>query len=211
MENLEQFTSLFFTTSTLEKLFLFNEEAPLIFTRFYFWGFFAVVMVLFSLLHKKNWMRNVFLLVVSLFFYYKTSGLFVLILLFSTFSDYFLGFAIHKAKEKTRKMIWASISVFINLFVLVYFKYAYFFTDAYNGLFNSELKVFNHFAHFANQTSGGGYDVNAILLPVGISFFTFQTISYSIDIFRGRIKPVNSILDFGFYVSFFPQLVAGPI
>ena len=71
--------------------------------------------------------------------------------------------------------------------------------------------MFNHFAQFANETVGTAYSVNQILLPVGISFFTFQTISYSVDVYKEKIKPVNSILDFGFYVSFFPQLVAGPI
>jgi alginate O-acetyltransferase complex protein AlgI len=211
VESLGGFLQIFFSQKNLEKLVFFNEETPLIFTRFFFWGFFAVVMVLFSVLHKKIWMRNCFLFFASIFFYYKTSGLFVLILLFSTLSDYLLGFGIYKASNKKFKLSLAALSVAINLFVLAYFKYAYFFTDAYNELFSTNLQVFNHFAQFSNSTFGTGYDINNILLPVGISFFTFQTISYSIDIYRGRIKPVNSILDFGFYVSFFPQLVAGPI
>jgi alginate O-acetyltransferase complex protein AlgI len=211
VENLEEFFSLFFSVQNLKNLLLFNEKTPLIFTRFFFWGFFALVMIFFSFLHKKLWLRNAFLFFVSLFFYYKTSGLFVSILLFSTFSDYFLGWGIFHARKKALKLTLATISVVINLFVLGFFKYAYFFTENYNALFNEDLKIFNHFARFANEATGSTYDVNAILLPVGISFFTFQTISYSIDIYRKRIEPVKNILDFGFYVSFFPQLVAGPI
>ncbi len=168
-------------------------------------------MIVLSLFHKRIWLRNAFLFFVSLFFYYKTSGLFVSILLFSTISDYFLGKSIFNAVNKKTKLILTSISVAVNLLVLVYFKYAYFFTDSYNSLFATKYEIFNHFAHWSNLATGSQYQVNSILLPVGISFFTFQTISYSIDVYRERIKPVKSILDFGFYVSFFPQLVAGPI
>ena len=69
----------------------------------------------------------------------------------------------------------------------------------------------NVMAQWANSATGTHFSVDKILLPVGISFYTFQTISYSIDVYRGELKPVNNIIDFGFYVSFFPQLVAGPI
>jgi alginate O-acetyltransferase complex protein AlgI len=75
----------------------------------------------------------------------------------------------------------------------------------------TDVTVTNHFAYWSNSFFGTHFRFDKILLPVGISFFTFQTISYSVDIYRGLIKPVHNILDFGFYVSFFPQLVAGPI
>ncbi|MBL4669866.1 MAG: MBOAT family protein, partial [Flavobacteriales bacterium] len=91
------------------------------------------------------------------------------------------------------------------------FKYAYFFTDSFNAFFQTNYEVFNHFAHWTNSYADTHFTVNKILLPVGVSFYTFQTISYAIDVYRKEIKPVKSILDFGFYVSFFPQLVAGPI
>jgi D-alanyl-lipoteichoic acid acyltransferase DltB (MBOAT superfamily) len=98
------------------------------------------------------------------------------------------------------------------LSLLFYFKYAYFIVENLNSFFETNLKVFNHFAFWVNEATGSQhFEVSQILLPVGISFFTFQTISYSVDIYRGKIKPVDSIFDFGFYVSFFPQLVAGPI
>lgn len=109
------------------------------------------------------------------------------------------------------KRSWLAISIFINLFLLVYFKYAYFFTESINEVLGTHIEVMNHFAHFTNVMYDTNFRVDAILLPVGISFFTFQTMSYSIDIYRGDVKPVKSLLDFGFYVSFFPQLVAGPI
>ncbi|HET6243283.1 MAG: MBOAT family protein [Bacteroidetes bacterium] len=168
-------------------------------------------MVFLSLFHKRIWLRNAFLFFVSLFFYYKTSGLFISILLFSTLCDYTLGLSIYKMQKKSWKMLLTALSIVINLFVLAYFKYAYFFTDSYNALFSTKIEIFNHFAHWSNIASGSQYQVNSILLPVGISFFTFQTISYSIDVYRERINPVRNIMDFGFYVSFFPQLVAGPI
>jgi len=78
-------------------------------------------------------------------------------------------------------------------------------------MFNTNFEVVNLMAQLANDATGSHFDVDKILLPVGISFYTFQTISYSIDIYRKEVKPVNNIIDFGFYVSFFPQLVAGPI
>lgn len=201
----------FFNISNLKHLFTYNEGEPMIFTGFFFWGFFAFVLFVYSFIHKKRSTRNAFLFFVSLFFYYKTSGLFISILLFSTLIDFFIGKFIYASKTKLSKKLFVSTSIFINLFVLCYFKYAYFFTDSYNELFQTNYHVFNHFAQFTNATVGTSFSVNQILLPVGISFFTFQTISYSIDVYREKIKPVKSILDFGFYVSFFPQLVAGPI
>ena len=183
----------------------------MIFTQFFFWGFFAVVLFFYSLIYKKRGLRNAYLFIVSLFFYYKTSGLFVSILLFSTISDFIIGQLIYGSKKKLFRQLFVATSVFINLFVLAYFKYAYFFTESFNEFFSTNHEVFNHFAQWTNVNIGTHFEVNKILLPVGISFYTFQTISYSIDVYRKHIKPVRNILDFGFYVSFFPQLVAGPI
>ena len=180
-------------------IFAYNADSPLLFTQFYFWGFFALVYALFALImdrvpdalgNKKLHLRNVYLMFVSWFFYYKTSGLFLLILLFVTLSDWLIAQRIHKTKNK----FWLCLSVAIDLGFLAYFKYAYFFTDAFNDLFGTSYTI-----------------VDKIILPVGISFYIFQVISYTADVYRGRIQPVKNILDFGFYVSFFPQLVAGPI
>lgn len=200
-----------FNAETIKLALDYNSETPLIFTQLYFWIFFAIVLSIYSFIYKKNKLRNAFLFLVSIFFYYKTSGFFFSILLFSTFSDYLIGFAIEKGNTITKKKCWLGLSIFINLFVLFYFKYAYFFADSFNQLIGAEWHPINHFAEISNQLFGSSFRVDQILLPVGISFFTFQTMSYSIDIYRKEIKPVRSIIDFGFYVSFFPQLVAGPI
>ena len=195
----------------IKNILLYNEDSPLLFTRFYFWVFFAIVLAGYSLIYKQKAARNAYLFAISLFFYYKTSGFFVSILLVSTLTDFLIGKQIYSSKAIFIKKLWLSLSVFINLFILVYFKYAYFFTDAFNTLLGTDYTPINHFAYWSNSFFGSHFRFDKILLPVGVSFFTFQTISYSVDVFRGLVKPVRNILDFGFYVSFFPQLVAGPI
>lgn len=203
--------SQFFNIEYLKHIFLYQEESPLIFTAFYFWAFFAIILAIFSIIHKQRALRNAFLFFASLFFYYKTSGFFFFILIFSTFSDYFIGMIIHSRKKDWSQKSWVAVSVIINLFVLSYFKYAYFFTESYNNMFHTNHETFNVLAYWSNSWTGTHFDVDKILLPVGISFYTFQTISYAVDVYKKRIEPVKNILDFGFYVSFFPQLVAGPI
>ena len=191
--------------------FTYSVDEPLLFTQKYFWIFFALVMGGYSIVHKHTARRNTYLFLVSLFFYYKTSGFYFIILLFSTLADFLIGGAIYRNKVKWQRQSLVALSVVVNLFVLGYFKYAYFVADFIHDLTGIQLEVMNHFALWTNNAIGTNFVFEKILLPVGISFFTFQTISYSVDIYRGHIKPVKSILDFGFYVSFFPQLVAGPI
>lgn len=195
----------------LKNIFLFNQDAPLIFTRFYFWAFFAVVMTFYLVIYKKIAARNIYLFAVSLFFYYKTSGFYFFLLIFSTIVDYYIGMGVFRSNKKLTKKLLIALSVTVNLFVLSYFKYSYLFVDTVNYLFGTSFEVIDVLAKWSNNFTGTHFDVDKIILPVGISFFTFQTISYSIDIYRGKTKPVKNILDFGFYVSFFPQLVAGPI
>ncbi len=193
-------------------IFSFSEDFPLIFTQANFWIFFAVVYFIYSIVYRKKSLRSAYLFAISLLFYYKTSGLFIGILLFSTVNDFFLGRAIYNSKSDIVKKTLVAVSVIINLGTLCYFKYAYFFTESYNYLFQSNYEVINYLAQWANTWSEVDYfTVDKIILPVGISFYTFQTISYSVDIYRKQIKPLDSIIDFGFFVSFFPQLVAGPI
>ena len=195
-----------------QKMFSFDKENPLLFTQFYFWAFFAIVFAVFSLIKNKCLLRNAFLFFVSLFFYYKTSGLFTLILIFITIYNFFGAKWLNTRKKDLSRNIVLAISVIINLSILFYFKYAYFITDVVNNLFGSEFRVFDVFSWMGNQMTGDNrFNVDVILLPVGISFYTFQAISYIMDVYRKRIEPVRNIFDFGFYVSFFPQLVAGPI
>ncbi|MDR0412850.1 MAG: MBOAT family protein [Dysgonamonadaceae bacterium] len=194
------------------RLFAFDSHSPLLFTQFYFWAFFAIVFAGFALLQNRMLLRNAFLFFISLFFYYKTSGLFVLILVFTTVFNFFQAKCIDRSGGQRRRQWRLGVGLTVNLFFLCYFKYAYFFTDVVNNLFGLHLHVFNAFAWTGNWLGGSPrFDVSNILLPVGISFYTFQNISYLMDVFRKRIRPVGEILNFGFYVSFFPQLVAGPI
>jgi alginate O-acetyltransferase complex protein AlgI len=195
----------------LKSIFLFDEHNPLIFTRFFFWGFFAAVLAGYSVIYKNKSGRNIYLFLVSLFFYYKTGGLFFFILVFSTLTDYAIGLAIYHSNTSLKKKLYLALSIVINLSVLAFFKYDYFLTETLNSVFHTNLEVVTHSAKWSNALFGTHFDLGRILPPIGISFFTFQTISYSIDVYRGLVKPVRSIADFGFYVSFFPQLVAGPI
>jgi D-alanyl-lipoteichoic acid acyltransferase DltB (MBOAT superfamily) len=191
--------------------FVYNENSVLIFTRYTFWIFFAIAYLVYVKVYKKIALRNSYLFLISLFFYYKICGLFFILLIFSTLVDYFIGLSIHKANNERKRLTLLVVSIVVNLLVLSYFKYAYFFTESYNQMFDTNIQVINRLSQLSNYFLSTDYDIHKIFLPVGISYFTFQTISYSVDVYRRRIEPVRNILDFGFYVSFFPQLVAGPI
>jgi alginate O-acetyltransferase complex protein AlgI len=197
--------------SFLADIFAFDKSEPLNFITLYFWGFFAFVLVVYSLIYRNRVARNVFLFFVSIFFYYKSSGVFFLILVFSTIFDYAMGFLIDGASTTFKRKLFAAFSISVNLGILVYFKYSYFFTQSFNELFGMQVVYYNHFNAAMNAAFDTALDVDRLILPVGVSFFTFQTISYAVDVYRRKVKPVNSILDFGFFVTFFPQLVAGPI
>lgn len=183
----------------------------MLFTQLFFWFFLSAVLVFYSFLYKFSKARTIYLLAVSLFFYYKTSGVFLILLLFTICSDYTWGQLIYKARNKWAKQLFVTCSVCINLCLLGYFKYAYFFTDSANQLFGTNIKFFNHFSHFSNSFFSTGFSVDKLILPVGISFFTFQSLSYIIDLYRQKVKPANNIFEYGFFVCFFPHLVAGPI
>ena len=141
--------------------------------------------------------RRFFLTVASYFFYMSWNPPFGLLLLFSTALDYFVGLRLQRSDGGMRRM-WLCLSLLGNLGMLSFFKYGDFLSRAFYDLVGAPL----------------GYSappVLDVLLPVGISFYTFQSLSYTIDIYRRQLEPTRSFLDFAFYVSFFPQLVAGPI
>ena len=138
-------------------------------------------------------------------------ALFLLLLVFSTVSDYLIGHAMHRTDTTWKRKMWLFASVFVNLGLLFYFKYAYFLADFFSDAFGLLWEPKPYMAIWSNATFGSDFVETAIILPVGISFYTFQCLSYTIDLYRKKIKPVNRVLDFGFFVSFFPQLVAGPI
>ena len=151
--------------------------------------FFPIVFIVNKLLPKKY--KNLWLFFASLFFYAWGEPIYILIMLFSTFFDYTNGRLMVGASDKKKKLILIN-SIVVNLGILFFFKYSDFF-----------IKVVNEF----------GFNIKPLnlALPLGISFYTFQTLSYTIDCYRGRVNIADNIVDFGLFVTSFPQLIAGPI
>ena len=173
--------------------FQYNASEPLIFNSGFFLFVFPVFLIIYFLLSSKHRPKLTFVTIFSLYFYYKSSGIYFLILIASTVVDYTLANFIYQASTKNKKIALLIFSLVVNLGLLGYFKYTNFFFEIFAGVSGNEFKPFD------------------IFLPVGVSFFTFQSLSYTLDIYRGNLKPVSNILDYAFFVSFFPQLVAGPI
>jgi alginate O-acetyltransferase complex protein AlgI len=152
-----------------------------------------------SLTYCVRWMpilpwagKRAVLLLSSLFFYACWSAQYLLLIVFSMCVDWLIARKIATACSQRWKRFWLIISLASNLGLLAVFKYSGLFSTIVNDL-------------------GGDLDVLVFVVPVGISFYTFQTLSYTIDVYRGRLQPTESFLDFALFVSFFPQLVAGPI
>lgn len=168
----------------------------MLFNSFTFIAFFLIVYVLYRNLNRRG--QNYMLLAASYIFYGSWNWKFLSLILLSTVIDYFCGIRVYESDTDRRKKAYMTISIVANLGVLAFFKYYNFFAENLVAL-----------------TSTFGWvpgDVTLeIILPVGISFYTFQTMSYSIDIYRNDLKPERNFLDFALFVAFFPQLVAGPI
>jgi len=195
---------------SFDNIFSFSLDKPLLFGQYLFLMLFTIMFGFYALIHKHNRIRNGYLLAFSLFFYYKCSGFYFILLLISTILDYIFGFKIFNSSG-WRRRFFLFLSIMTNLGLLFYFKYSYFIVDSINYLMGSNIQALNFMASFSNNLFQTEFSVSEIILPVGISFYTFQTLSYSIDIYRGKIEPCGRLLDFAFFVSFFPQLVAGPI
>ncbi len=169
------------------------------FQSFQFFVFLIIVLFMARVvLAKYQNLKKLFLLFASYFFYMCWDYRFAALILGITAINYIVGPKIAEATDKGAKKRWLAVSLLSSLAILGYFKYTNFFIDSMNILltnlgFSGELPLLN------------------IALPVGISFYTFQSISYTLDIYRGKIKPVESFSDFALFVAFFPQLVAGPI
>jgi D-alanyl-lipoteichoic acid acyltransferase DltB (MBOAT superfamily)/lysophospholipase L1-like esterase len=192
-------------------IFSYDPERPMIFSTAAFWFFLLLVLAGYSIVYRKKGIRNSYLLLVSLFFYYKSGGLFLMLLLLVTVVDYTCGLLIYNARTRSLKKLFILLSIISNLGILAYFKYTGFFIEVFNDITGADLQVHDYLASLSNNILGTAFDISNIMLPVGISFFTFQSLSYTFDVYRSRMEPVRNIIDFGFYVSFFPQLVAGPI
>lgn len=196
---------------TLREIFLYAEDAPLIFSQYLFLFLFSFGFILYWLFHKKLVVRNTYLLLFSLFFYYKSGGLYFGLLILSTIVDYWCGNEIHKSKKEVNRKAFLILSLVVNLGLLAFFKYSNYFVSLINYYAGTDFVAINFMAVLSNNFFGSDFSIYDIFLPVGISFYTFQTLSYTIDIYRRQIEPTKSIIDFGFFVTFFPQLVAGPI
>src|SRR3989338_8531368 len=195
----------------LQKIFSFEATDSMVFNRLDFWLFFIFIMIFFTMLHKHQLVRSMFITVVSLFLYYKTSGLFVLLLALSIVVNYVLGRRIFNAPSDLRRKWIIAFSATFNVLLLGYFKYGLFFTESFNKLFHTDFEAFNMFAQWGNGFFGDHTFETMILLPAGVSFFTFQSISYVVDIYRKEITPVKNFWDYAFYVTYFPHVIMGPI
>lgn len=173
------------------------------FNSFEFLLFLPLVVILFYLLpHKYRW---ALLLLASYYFYMAHEPTLVLLLLISTLVDYYCGLYMGGTDDKGRNKLLLGISITVNLGLLFMFKYWYFFLYNFN-------EVAGFFGVVEAETNNiNTYNIDQILLPVGISFYTFQTMSYTIEVYRGNLKPETHFGRFALYVAFFPQLVAGPI
>ncbi|MDR1780425.1 MAG: MBOAT family protein [Tannerella sp.] len=194
-------------TERLRSLLEYHSDSPILFSTGLFFALFIIFYIIYIALRKNAFARIVYVTLFSLYFYYKTSGLWFVLLLFTATSDFLIGrgIASFKADSKNRKWLVA-LSLCINLGMLSVFKYA-------NLMYNVLLSVLQTVGNLLNITPLQQivYEPFDIFLPVGISFFIFQSISYIIDIYRQRITPLKRWIDYLFYISFFPQLVAGPI
>ncbi|WP_305021292.1 MBOAT family O-acyltransferase [Hymenobacter cheonanensis] len=182
-----------FDLDKLASQFRYHPGVPLIFNTGFFLLLFLGFLGGYELLRRQHRARLLYVTVFSLFFYYKSSGLYFLLLVFSTIVEYHFALWIADSASPARRRLLLTLSLLVNLGMLFYFKYTNFFLSGWQALTRQPVPVLH------------------VLLPVGISFYTFQTLSYTIDVYRGQIKPLRSIWDFAFFVTFFPQLVAGPI
>ncbi|MFA9392955.1 MAG: MBOAT family protein [Prolixibacteraceae bacterium] len=197
--------------NSLVEFFGFSSNQPWLFTQLSFWIFFTIVIGIYSFFYQKVRARNVYLLLISLFFYYKTGGWFLVLLIYSCVSNYSWGYFIGTFHRKSLKRLVLILGLLSNFGLLIYFKYAYFLTGILNHFTGDAYETYNWLAQWWNAVSTAQIDASSIILPIGISFFTFQSVSYLIDVYRGHSPVVKNIFDFSFYLSFFPQLVAGPI
>ncbi len=185
--------------------FAFSPQSDFLFTSLDFWIFLCLVLGGFSLCYKNRHTRNLFLLLCSLFFYYKIGGFFIFILLLSIFLNYHIG---KRLERSSAKKFWLNMGILANLSILGIFKYNVFFTEIWNAIWGSGLSAIDY---LSDTSSAMPFSIERFIPPVGLSFFTFQALSYLIDIKQGRCKSADTLTDFGFYMSFFPQLAAGPI
>ena len=172
---------------------LYDPSAPMLFSSGLFWVLFILFLPIYALLKRNRLQMTLFVIAFSLYFYYKSSGLFFLMLMGTSLIDWSVSRWMARLRTQRARLSLMWFSICLSLSILGYFKYANFF------LWNW------------NQMVGGNFQPLDIILPVGISFYTFQSISYVVDVYKRKIEPTRSWLAYLFFLSFFPALVAGPI
>lgn len=175
------------------KQFLYDKDNPLLFNNGFFVFFFAIFIALYYSFRNNFKVRRYIFCFFSLYFFYKASGYFVGLVILSAIVDFVLSNAIFRQTNKIKKKALLICSIIFNLGLLFYFKYTNFFISVSNDLFHAGFNPLN------------------ILLPVGISFYTFENLSYTIDVYRGQFEPAKKFSDYLLFLSFFPKLVMGPI
>jgi D-alanyl-lipoteichoic acid acyltransferase DltB (MBOAT superfamily) len=179
--------------SEIIQQFLYNPDEPLLFNQGFFLFIFALFLICYSFVTSKNKYRQLLIIIFSAYFYYKASGVFLLLLVGTISIDYIFSILIDKQKAVLKRKILLILAITFSLSFLLYFKYKNFFLANTSFLFGKD-----------------NYSIEALILPIGISFYTFQSISYLVDIYKLKIKrPTYS--NYIMYMMFFPHLVAGPI
>jgi D-alanyl-lipoteichoic acid acyltransferase DltB (MBOAT superfamily) len=182
-----------FDAEKLLNLFVYQVKEPLLFNSGLFLFLFLAFMLFYGLLQQHVVARITYITVFSIYFYYKSSGWYFLLMMAAAVVAHFIAIKIYKTRQlQNRKFLLVS-SLVLFLGLLAYFKYTNFIIDIINNFSSKKIPF---------QT---------IFLPLGISFYTFELISYTVDVYKRKFKPVKHLLDFSFYISFFPHLVAGPI
>ena len=174
-------------------LFHYDPSAPMLFSSGIFWVLFLIFLPIYGFLKKRKLQMTFFVVAFSLYFYYKSSGWFFLMLIGTSLVDWLVSRWMVRLPLRSQRLSLMWFSITLSLSILGYFKYANFFLWNWNAMVE------------------GNFQPLDIILPVGISFYTFQSISYVVDIYKGKIRPTESWLDYIFFLSFFPALVAGPI
>ena len=177
----------------LLSLFSFDRDEPMLFTSGLFWILFLVFLPLYAVIKSRRKQMMLFVIAFSLYFFYKSSGWFFLLLVATSFIDWWVAQFIDSSKNRTERRIALTVSMVLSLSVLLFFKYSNFFMTNLESLI------------------GGNFQPLDLILPVGVSFYTFRTISYVVDVYKGKIQPVDDYIDYLFFLSYFPCLVAGPI
>ena len=184
----------------------------------FIWGFLPIVIILNTLIgltrfspQTKIKIKNMMLLIASLVFYAWGSVYYVFIMITSIIVNFIGGLLIHKYRDRKIKGLFLFIDIVLNLLILIYFKYFNFIIIILENIYNIGGNTFVNIYNMITMRGTGALGFKEVVLPIGISFFTFQSMSYVIDVYRGDAEVKKNIFDFGLYVALFPQLIAGPI